>query len=62
MALSDRAAVLVPYVQRLLYDEEAQDAVRRVVAGRGMRTGGLEARPLVGSWRTRSSDVGSSKP
>lgn len=32
MALSDRAAVLSPYVQRLLYDEEAQDAVRRVVA------------------------------
>lgn len=33
MALSDRAAVLSPYVQRLLYDQEAQDAVWRVVAG-----------------------------
>ena len=32
MALSDRAAVLAPYVQRLLYDREAQDAVRRAVA------------------------------
>ncbi len=32
MALSDRAAVLTPYVQRLLYDREAQDAVRRAVA------------------------------
>jgi len=33
MALSDRAAVPAPYLGRLLYDEEAQDAVRRVVAG-----------------------------
>jgi hypothetical protein len=32
MALSDRAAVLAPYLQRLLYDEGMQDAVRRVVA------------------------------
>lgn len=33
MAVSDRAAVPAPYLGRLLYDEEAQDAVRRVVAG-----------------------------
>ena len=32
MALSDRAAVLAPYLQRLVYDEEARDAVQRAVA------------------------------
>lgn len=30
--------------------------------GRGIRTGGRGARALVGRWRTRSSDVGSSEP
>lgn len=31
MTLSDRAAAVAPYAQRLLYDEEVQDAARRTL-------------------------------
>lgn len=49
MALSDRAAVVAPYAQQLLYDREVQDAVRRAVGAtrdayaRGRGKGAREA-------------------